>query len=121
MDVVVVKDRKDTYTLYDNEGDVVGRICTDTGRAMISNAFYHKAETCYDISDQYDYDETVFHCSECDCELFVDTYVHHDNDLEYLYGSYEPNMWIDNKAEYPKFCPNCGRTIVNRKQMQYDS
>ena len=115
MYTVEVKDRKGTYTLYDDEGDVVGRICAKTGRAMIGNAFYEKVETCHDISEQYDYDELVFHCSECSCEFFVNTYVHHDNDLEYMYDSYEPNMWVGGRAEYPKFCPNCGRVIVTKE------
>lgn len=115
MDVVAVKDRKGVYTLYDDMGDVVGRIHTRTGRAMIGNAFYNMVETCHDISDQYDYDGMVFHCSECDCELFLETYIHHDNDHEYMYDTYEPNMWADNKIAYPKFCPNCGRTIVDKE------
>lgn len=115
MNTVAVKERKGTYTLYDNEGDVVGRICTDTGRALIGNAFYEKVKTCHDISEQYNYDGLVFHCSECGCELFVDTYVHHDNDLEYMYDSYEPNMWVGGRAEYPKFCPHCGRVIVGKE------
>lgn len=115
MNTVKAKNRNDKYTLYDNEGDVVGRICTKTGRAMIGNAFYHKVETCHDISDQYNYDGIVFHCSECGCEFFVDTYVHHGNDPEYMYDSYEPNMWVGGRAEYPRFCPNCGRTIIDKE------
>lgn len=115
MNTVKAKNRNDKYTLYDNEGDVVGRICTKTGRAMIGNAFYHKVETCHDISNQYNYDGIVFHCSECGCEFFVDTYVHHGNDPEYMYDSYEPNMWVGGRAEYPRFCPNCGRTIIDKE------
>lgn len=115
MYAVEVKDRKGTYTLYDDEGDVIGRICADTGRAMIGNAFYEKVETCHDISEQYDYDGLVFHCSECGCELFLETYIHHDDDHEYMYDSFEPNMWINGRVEYPKFCPNCGRVIVGKE------
>ena len=116
MNVVEVKDRKGAYLLYDNQGDVAGRICTDTGRAMIGNVFYNKVEICHDISEQHDYYGALkFYCSECGCELFVETYIHHDNDLEYMYDTYEPNMWVDGKAEYPKFCPNCGRAIVDKE------
>lgn len=121
MNTVAVKNRNGTYTLYDNEGDVVGRICTDTGRAMIGNAFYEKVETCHDISEQYNYDGLVFHCSECDCELFLETYIHHDDGHEYMYDSFVPNMWVNGKAEYPKCCPNCRRVIVDKEQADYDS
>lgn len=114
MEVVEVVDKQGTYNLYDMNDDVVGRVCIDTGRAMIGNAFYNKVDTCNDISDEYDYDEDmVFHCSECGCELWVCTRMHHDGDYEYMNDYDQPNMFVSGKAEYPKYCPNCGRAIVN--------
>lgn len=92
MNTVEVKNIDGTYTLYNSNGDVVGRICTDTGNAMIGNAFYSKNRYCQDVSD----DTTKFKCSECGCEL----------DREDLYG--ESTLWLRGKAEVPYRCPLCG-------------
>lgn len=61
METVPVAVKEGTYTLYDVEGDCVGRVCTETGRAMIGDAFYFKVRTCRMIDNGCE-----LCCSECD-------------------------------------------------------
>lgn len=42
----------------------------------------------------------LWRCSECNCRL--------DIDRDFL-----PTMWVDGIASTPKFCPNCGKKVVN--------
>lgn len=44
METREVKDRKGTFSVYDHRGDLVGTVCTDTGRAMIGKAFWQRAD-----------------------------------------------------------------------------
>lgn len=44
MDVKRVKERTGTFGIYDREGDLVGTVCTETGRALIGNAFWERAD-----------------------------------------------------------------------------
>lgn len=107
MNAVEVKPIDGTYTLYNSNGDVVGRVCTDTGKAMIGHTFYDKVRTCHDVSD----DPMKFKCSECGCE--IDTEVEYtDNPDERNETWSEPTMWVDGHATYPSHCGNCGATIV---------
>lgn len=109
MEPVAIKNREGTYTLYDGNGDVVGRICTNTGRALIGDAFYEKVQTCYNVADDEEYGRMMFKCSKCGCELFVQSkYSGNGNDGDWA----EPNIWVDGRAEYPKYCPNCRAIII---------
>ena len=42
--VVEVVPREGTFTLYDADGRCVGRVCTETGRAMIGDSFWQRCE-----------------------------------------------------------------------------
>lgn len=53
--------------------------------------------TCNDIGDDW-----TFCCSVCGCEL----------DIFGIDGG-EPTMWKDKVAQVPKYCPECGRMVVN--------
>lgn len=50
--------------------------------------------TCHDVGKGW-----MWRCSECKCRL--------DIDRDYL-----PTMWVDGMADVPRFCPNCGRRVV---------
>lgn len=79
-----------TYTLYDAEGDCVGRVCTEVGRAMIGDAFYVKERTCHSVFPNKEW----FQCSEC--------------------GAFVAEYGVTN-ATSPipiTFCPNCGAKVV---------
>lgn len=106
MNAVAVNNIEGTYTLYNANGDVVGRVCTDTGKAMIGNFFYDRVNVCHNVTDDEEYGDMVFKCSKCGCKLFVKS--------EYRYDGYwvKPNMWVDGKASYPKCCPNCKSVII---------
>lgn len=52
--------------------------------------------TCSDVGDDF-----VFRCSECGCELDIDD------------AFYEPTMWKDGVATVPRYCPLCGRMVVD--------
>lgn len=107
MNVVEVKPIDGTYTLYNSNGDVVGRVCTDTGKAMIGNTFYEKVRVCHDASDE----PYKFKCSECSCE--IDTEIEcTDNPDERNEVWTEPTMWVDGHATYPSRCPHCGAIIA---------
>ena len=50
--------------------------------------------TCRDVGKGW-----MWRCSECKCRL--------DTDRDDL-----PTMWVDNVASVPRYCPNCGRKVV---------
>lgn len=43
-ELVEVADVEGTFTVYDVGGRCVGRVCTDTGRAMIGRAFWQRCD-----------------------------------------------------------------------------
>lgn len=112
MNVVEVKTIDGTYTLYNSNGDVIGKVCTDTDKAMIGNAFYEKVRTCHNVAGDENYADMMFKCSECGCELFLEREYYNGIDDEYWV---EPNMWVDGKASYPSYCPNCKAVIVEEQ------
>lgn len=110
MNTVEVKNIDGTYNLYNSNGDAVGRVCTDTGKAMIGNAFYDKVRVCHDVSDSKGFEPMMFKCSECGCEFDVETwYLGNASEDDWV----EPTMWVDGKASYPKYCPNCKSKIID--------
>lgn len=107
MDTVEVKNIDGTYTMYNSNGDVVGRVCTETGKAMIGNAFYDKVRLCHDVSD----DPSKFKCSECGCEIDTEIeYTDNENERNEVWA--EPTMWVDGHASFPSYCCNCGAKII---------
>lgn len=50
--------------------------------------------TCEDVGKGW-----MWRCSECKCRLDIDR-----DDL--------PTMWVDNVASVPRYCPNCGKRVV---------
>lgn len=82
MRVVPVAVKDGAYTLYDAEGDCVGRACTEVGRAIIGDAFYARERTCRIVEDE----DGCSSCSECGAH--------------YLCMS---------EASY---CPDCGAKVV---------
>lgn len=110
MNVVEVKDIDGTYTMYNSNGDVIGRVCTDTGTAMIGRAFYSKVETCHNVSD----DPSKFKCSRCGCEVDLEV-EYTDNPDERNETLVEPTMWVNGKATYPSYCCNCNAQIIEEQ------
>ena len=56
-----MKVRRGTFGIYDREGDLVGTVCTETGRALIGSAFWQRADGGFvdrakllDIADDMD-------------------------------------------------------------------
>lgn len=70
MNAVEVKNIDGTYTLYNSNGDIVGRVCTETGKAMIGHAFYDKVRTCHMVKPEWAGPKSrVKVCSECGVEF----------------------------------------------------
>ena len=106
MNAVEVKDIDGTYNMYNSNGDMVGRVCSDTGKAMIGRSFYSKDRTCQNVSDD---PEHFFVCSECGCELVLYTEVWDRDDVWE-----EPNYYVDGEEGYPNYCLNCGAFIIGK-------
>lgn len=62
--VSAVKDRKGFFSIYDNRGDLVGQVSTETGRALIGGAFYVKERTYHPERVSTAYHSSI-ECSEC--------------------------------------------------------
>lgn len=100
-DVHAVKVRNGIFSLYDETGDFIGRVDTDTGRALIGDAFYVKERT-----ERLEYDE--IHgcnvCTGCGERYEYDKYIAHEYDKyialtdDYPFIAFKPM----------RFCPNCG-------------
>ena len=108
MNVVEVKDIDGTYGMYNANGDCVGSVCTDTGKAIIGRAFYSKDRTCQ--NDVIDTPEQLFKCSECGCEMWVSTERWDRDDVWD-----DPNLFVDDEESYPNYCPNCGAFIIGER------
>lgn len=94
-DIKPVKVRTGTYGIYDHTGAFVGRVCTDTGRAMIGDAFWERVRTCKDVSRA-----EFFKCSACGHGIEVEY-----DDSRLYDGGY--------MADEFSYCPYCGAKVVD--------
>lgn len=97
-DITKVKDKRGTFTIYDAQQNCVGRVCTDTGRAMIGSEFYVKERVCADESTDFD----RFVCGECGATMVVN-----DGACPTLFSAYQQ------EALELKYCPVCGARIAD--------
>lgn len=95
MDVVAVVPREGTFTIYDDEGGCVGRVCTDTGRALIGDAFWRRVKTCRmeTVKSGLLYD--VWRCTACGAEFSE--------------SRTDGSAWSFELA----YCPRCGAQVVS--------
>lgn len=108
MNILEVKDIDGTYNMYNSNGDMVGRVCTDGGKAMIGNKFYSVDETCENVSDD---PESLFVCSRCGCEMWLVNEEYHLDDVWE-----NPMYYVDGEPAHPKFCPNCRSIIIGKTE-----
>ena len=97
-DIAKVEDKQGTFTIYDAQQNCVGRVCTDTGRAMIGSEFYVKERVCADESTDFD----RFVCGECGATMVVN-----EDARPTLFSAHKQD------ALEPKFCPACGARILD--------
>ena len=95
-DVRAVKVREGVFSLYDQTGDFVGRVNTDTGRAIIGDAFYGRVRTC---TLDYDAVHLDYVCSRCGERYESDLYAAMTDDDRTILRP----MW---------YCPNCGARVI---------
>lgn len=95
MDVVQVVSPEGTFTIYDEHGNCVGRVCTDTGRALIGDAFWKRVKTCRmeTVKSGPLYD--VWRCTACGAEFSE--------------SRTDGSAW----AFEPAYCPRCGAQVVS--------
>lgn len=89
-EVVPIKNLANATTLYDNNGECVGRWVPETGRGIIGDCLVVKERTCT-VEQDYDADDEdcrIWQCFSCDSKfpLF--------------------------RGCIPRFCPNCGAKVV---------
>lgn len=78
--------------------DVAGKFGHEVERETYAAlADFIDRPTCNDVGDDWS-----FRCSACGCELDI-------RDMEVD----EPTMWKDGSAQVPKYCPWCGRVVMN--------
>lgn len=88
METVPIKKRFGMYCIYDDTGELVGKVNEETGRAIIGNSFWDRRNACRNK----DRSDRSFFCSECGYQAWT-------------YGdSYcDPSDFC--------FCPNCGADV----------